>query len=89
VPQCTFDAMMSERWRYTPQSVAWKTDPTTGRPYDSFVRRGQVGEGAEFADTVLTPELKAQWMKDMEIAKRHWQNAGVNAKVVDRYLKAD
>jgi hypothetical protein len=88
LPLCTFDSMKAEGWRYTPQSVSWNTDPVTGRPYDQFVRRGQVGDGTEFEQNMFTPELKAQWKKDLESAERRWQKAGVDATIVERYLKS-
>ena len=88
LPQCSFDAMKAERWRYTPKSVSWNTDPRTDRPYDNFVRSGKVGEGMEFVQTAFTSELKARWKEDMDIAKRRWQTAGVRRTIIERYLKA-
>lgn len=90
LPQCTFDAMKRERWRYTPQSVAWKLDPNTGRPYDDFVRSGTVGEGrTKVTKEFFTPALDAQWRQAMRIAKWRWQKAGVEDKIIERYLSAE
>ena len=82
---CTFDAMKTERWRYTPQSVSWKVDPKTGKPYDRFVREGRIGDGKEFMEKIFTSDLKEQWIKNADRARRRWRDAGIDMEV-DRYL---
>jgi hypothetical protein len=88
--QCTFDAMKAECWRYTPRSVEWRIDPRTGRPYDDFVRSGNVGEGrADGIKGFFTPTLEVQWKEAIRTAKRRWQKAGVDNNIIERYLTAE
>eukprot|EP00536_Pseudo-nitzschia_multiseries_P018794 jgi/Psemu1/265058/estExt_Genewise1Plus.C_31240003 len=87
VPHCTFAAMKAERHRYTPLTVAWRIDPKTGKPYDQFVRRGNVGEGNEFLRKDSSSELRHRWVNhDAVIARARWNKAGVDAGIIDRYL---
>ena len=87
VPHCTFAAMRTERWRYTPVTVQWKKNKSTGKPYDDFVRAGRIGDGASFLDSYFTDELEKQWKKDMVIARNRWCQAGVDPSIIVRYLK--
>jgi hypothetical protein len=93
LPHCTFSAMRHERWRYTPRSVQWKTDETTGKPYDDFVRAGRIGDGKTFMTTLGSSiteddddDLKKQWQQDLEVAKDRWHQAGVDPDIIARYL---
>jgi hypothetical protein len=86
VPHCTFSSMRVERWRYTPLSVEWNTDESTGKPYDDFVRTGRIGDGNDFLDAYFTEELKTQWQDDLKIARDRWLQAGVDPLIIKRYL---
>lgn len=88
VPHCTFAAMKRERQRYTPLTVSWKINPETGKPYDEFVRKGNVGEGGRVLEGDFSSELKDRWInRDVSIAKARWMRANVDEKIVDRYLQ--
>jgi hypothetical protein len=86
VPHCTFSAMRKERWRYTPMSVQWKEDETTGKPYDDFVRAGRIGDGDDFFNAYFSEDLKNQWVRDLSKARNWWLQAGVVPEVIKRYL---
>lgn len=86
VPHCSFFSMRAERWRYTPLSVQWKMDDTTGKPYNDFVRAGRMGDGKEFLETYFTDDLRSKWRNDLELAKSRWLQAGVDPVVIQRYL---
>lgn len=83
---CTFDAMRTERWRYTPRSVEWKTNEATGKPYEDFVRSGQVGDGNAFWEEFADSQVKEQWNKDSQVAQKRWLYAGINESIAIRYL---
>jgi hypothetical protein len=90
VPHCTFDAMKRERKRYTPLTVSWKTNPKTGKPYDKFVRKGNIGDGRKIlleTPSSSSSTLKDRWIdRDVPIAEARWKKAGVEQEIVDRYL---
>ena len=85
VPHCTFEAMKREGKRYTPLTVSWNTNPDTGKPYDEFVRTGNVGDGRKILlDTTSSDALKGWWIdQDVPIAAARWANTGVEQEIIN------
>ena len=86
VKHCTFEAMKKEHWRYTPRSVDWKISDETGQPYQEFVRAGRLGDGESFLNTHGTEEMRQRWQQDKRVARERWIRAGVDERIVDKYL---
>jgi hypothetical protein len=89
VPKCTFSAMKEDRWRYTPRSVSWKIDETTGKPYENFVRAGKIGDGRQFFETYASDELVREWLAVLEDTRVRWNKAKVVTEITTRYIGND
>jgi hypothetical protein len=86
VSKCTFTAMKEDRWRYTPRTVSWKTDETTGKPYENFVRTGRLGDGKNFFETYASQDVLTEWQTVLKTTKSRWQKAQVASEITAKYL---
>ena len=87
VPYCTFAAMKRDSKLYTPLSVQWNRDPTTGQPYTGFIRTGLVGDPTTSLSKLPTQALQDQWLQhDVYIAQQRWRKAQIDPTIIQRYL---